>query len=452
VERICEGGDLFSEELPCPKGYVCDNGMCIVTPCIDTDDGLNRGEKGTATSGDDSGTDFCEDGKLKEYYCEAGTVAFKEMDCPLKQHCVDGACVDYACMDSDGGKVKSKKGTTSYITDSAEDECADDTTVTEYYCEGNDIESEEMECDRGDVCDDGECVEGPACVDSDNGKDKFTKGEVTVGDDEYEDSCYSDSQVLEYFCVGDNADMEKLQCGSDYECKFGKCVVLECSKDEDSFSETDVRFRISQFGSSKKLRLYADDAVEIEDEMFLELTSVSGTQATFKLYNDFADYEDNDDICSDSADENDTITDMCGESIGDLEIDAVDDGDDYADIFLDEFAVTEYYTGDGDDVQWFGPACTEDDEKIYDRLDMYFYPYIDTDSSGLNLDGRDFKIFGLNAEIVDIDTGDNIFSIEIDGDDYDLEDGEDFEYNGRDYEVDLYFNDGGLYRVLVERQ
>jgi hypothetical protein len=451
LEFICDNDKSFTEELPCPDSYICDDGMCVESPCDDSDGGVKPQEEGTVTSGQDTWTDMCEqNGSLKEYYCDDTEMASKYVECQEDEFCDGGACVGYGCTDSDGGKDEDEQGTTTYIDESEEDECFDSNTVLEYYCSGTTIKSEKIDCEKGYLCKDGECIEGPKCMDSDDGKDKFTKGTVTVEDDEYDDNCYSNSAVLEYFCSGDNVKTEKLTCGSDHECSNGKCVVIECTKDEEAFDEEDVRYKIEDYGSSDKLTLYLDEAVEINEEMILELSSIATGEATFSLYLDYDDYRTGDEECIDAINENDTLTDMCGESTGDIEVDLVDAGDDFAEIFLDEYTVTEYYSGEGQDTEYFGYACTDDDEKIYTELNAYFLPHLDTASSGLDLEGKKFKFFGQLADIEDVDDSARTFSFDLDGDSFELEDGEGFAFHGRDYEVDLYFNDGGLYRLLVQ--
>jgi hypothetical protein len=408
-------------------------------------------EEGTVTSGDDSWTDSCQqNGSLMEYFCKDTEMGSKYVDCPDGEYCDEGACVAFGCTDSDGGKDEDEAGTTEYMDESEDDDCFDSRTVLEYYCSGTTIKSEKISCDKGDLCKDGECIEGPKCMDSDDGKDKFTKGTVTVEGEDYDDDCYSKSSVLEYFCSGDSVKTEKIGCGSDHECLNGKCALIECTKDEEPFDEENVRYKIEDYGSSDTLTLYLDEAVEIADDMILELSSISTGEATFSLYLDYDDFKSGDEECIDVINENDTLTDMCGESTGDIEVELVDSSDDFAEVVLDEYLVTEYYSGEGQDTEFFGYACTDDDEMIYTELNAYFLPHLDTASSGLDLENKKFKFFGQLAEIDEVDDSEQIFTFSVDGDDFELEDGEQFTFNGRDYEVDLYFNDGGLTRLLVQ--
>ncbi|MBD3210875.1 hypothetical protein GF318_05850, partial [Candidatus Micrarchaeota archaeon] len=433
-EYFCRAAIKEHEDLPCPDGYVCENGACVPTPCEDSDGGIEPGEKGTATSASEEGTDSCEqNGSLKEYYCDGEDLAFKYIECQEEEHCVDGACIEYQCEDSDGGKEKTEKGTTTYMEESGTDVCYNSTAVTEYFCENNQIASEDLACSQGKICENGRCVEGPACMDSDSGKDKYTKGTVTVDGEDYDDECYDEDEVIEYYCDGDDPQSDKMSCGTDHECMMGKCVPIECQQEVDEFEEDDVRYSMESY-DSETLRLYVNDAVEIEDGMMLELSDVDGNESTFKLYMDYSDYQDNDDECSETIQEGNSSSDLCGEDTGDIEVDVVDDADDYVEFTIDEFIVVEYYSGEGEDVEYFGYACDDEGMRVYAELEIYFYPYIDTDSGGLDLDGATFKFFGESATVEDIDSSDKTFDFELDGKDYQLEDGEDFEYEDLDYE------------------
>lgn len=453
VEFFCEGNIYSLEELPCPADYACMDGECSFAPCNDSDDGITLDEKGTVTSKRENNTDKClQNGTLREFFCDKGSISSKLVECPPAQHCVDGACALYQCHDSDDGKDTETTGTASFMNDSYNDSCHDSNTVTEYFCKDNKIENEEIECESGYLCEEGRCIEGPACIDTDYGRDKYTKGTVIFEGDDYADECYSSSQVLEYTCYNEEPKVEKISCGVGHECLNGACVIVECDSDEDPFQETDVRYEIADFGSSDELRLYEDDVVELDDEMLLELVAIGTDSATFKLYLDYDDFQDNDDACSETIDVGNSSTDLCGENTGEIAVDAVDTGDDYADIYLDYFAVAEYYTSSGADVQWFGYGCEGDDGKVYETFNAYFYPYIDSESSGLNLDGETFKLLGESAEILIVDSDDKKFRIDIDGDEYLLEHGEDWEYDDKTYDVDLYFNGAGLYRLVLARE
>ncbi|MFH1685567.1 MAG: Kazal-type serine protease inhibitor [Candidatus Micrarchaeota archaeon] len=449
TEYYCEGNSISSMAIPCPLGYVCESGKCSVSPCDDSDGGIKPLEKGTASASGKTSTDECKSAEaVTEYYCDGSVVTSKTVDCSLGQQCVDGACVEYPCSDSDGGEDELEAGTVTKGDQSSDDKCSGVTAVTEYYCSGDKISSKKISCASDFECVDGACVKIAPCSDSDGGKDKFTKGTLKTPDHEYQDSCYSDTSVLEYYCSGDAYQTEKIACGFGYECKFGECKELDCTQDIDQIDIKDSIYDIEDY-SSETLRLYVGDIVELDDDLIMRLVSVSGTQATVRIFQDYEKFDDNDEECEEDLEEGINENDLCGENTGDVEVDAVNDADDYADIILDDFKVIEVYSAEGEELVWLGSSCP-DDEVVYEEFDMYFHPYLDTESSGLNLDGYSFFILGEYADLIDIDLGDGEIRFELDNDDYRLEDGDKFEYNGQDYEVDLYFHDGGLYRMLIQ--
>ncbi len=449
-EYFCEGDEAKYSEIPCPAGYMCDAGKCVESPCTDSDQGSKPNEKGTTTSGSESSTDSCKDaGTVTEYYCDDAQIKSKTMDCAAGFTCSDGACQEGTCSDSDGGEDKMTAGTVTKGDVSQSDKCSGDTAVTEYYCSNNDIKSRYTACGTGYKCDSGKCVELPKCADSDNGKDKFEKGTVTTPSQTYLDDCYSSTQVLEYYCDGDDVENEKISCGSGYECKLGKCTELECEKDVDNFDNRDIRFEMNDY-SSETIVMYVGNIIELDDDLILRLYSVSGNDSVWRLYLDYDDYLDGDMECSETIEEGNTENDMCGENTGDIEVVTVDDTDDFVEVTLDDFFVVQYYDEQGSLADWTDKSSCPDDEVLYAEYESFFHPYIDTESSGLNLDGYDFMLFNESAELISLDVGDETIEFELDGDNFELEDGDNFEYQDVDYQIRLYFNDVGLYRMLVE--
>jgi hypothetical protein len=448
-EKFCEDGRPGTQTLPCPAGFQCDAGKCVELSCSDTDGGIEEDEKGTVTAGGRSLSDECAGpDSVKENYCEDGRPESKTVECGAGEQCAGGECVQRPCSDSDGGKDASVKGTVSKGSQSSTDSCADSDSVKEYFCAAGDVQTENVDCPSGFGCDEGRCVKN-VCKDTDSGKDQFTKGTTSYGSASATDSCYSATTVLEYFCVSDTSyTNEKISCGSFSECVDGKCVTVECAKNETDYDDEDERHEIAAFDDSDELRLYSGNAVEINDGMFLLLDSVSGNESTFKLYLTFQDLLDDDDECSETIEEGDTANDLCGENTGDVEVNEVNDTDEYADINVDEYYATQYYTQTGMVTDWTEKTQCPDDEVEFDEYEADFYPYIDTQSSGLNLDGKKFVIFNGLAEIVEID--ETTLTFEFDGDEYGLEDGDIFEYLNEEYDVTLVFNDAGLERFALE--
>ncbi|MDD5172203.1 MAG: Kazal-type serine protease inhibitor family protein [Candidatus ainarchaeum sp.] len=448
-EAYCSGLTATSQTLPCPNGYVCTNGACVIAPCSDSDNGKNKTVKGTTTAQGESMTDECADSSsVTEYYCDGSNIANEEMACGTGMECANGACKEATCTDSDSGKDTSVAGTTKKGTETSSDSCVGTSSVKEYYCEANAISSETINCASGYSCTAGKCVKD-VCVDSDGGKDQYEKGTTTYGTASYTDNCYSDTAVLEYFCSSDTSIMnEKISCGTGKECYNGLCRTAECQETQDQIDETDTRYQIAAFDDGDELTLYADDVVEINDEFILELKSVSATDAGFRLYENYAEYQDDNELCSVTIAEGANDEDLCGENTVNVEVIEVNDTEDNAKLVIGEYYATQYYTEEGLIIDWTDNPVCPDDSIEFDSHVSYFYPYLDTKSSGLNLDGKKFKLFGLDARIneVTVDT----FTFEFDGSENEMESGDEFTYQGVDYEVTLTFHDGGLYKFVVE--
>jgi len=161
--------------------------------CSDSDGGRNPNVKGTMTLIGIQYTDACVTSlKLREWYCSsAGTVNSELYRC--KNGCSMGACkpargtvaaaavttistattivtVNVStssatttvaqtgaahCVDSDGGKVYDKKGTTNGGNGVKTDNCQDPVRLREYYCDGGLVKEELKVCEKG--CNSGRC-------------------------------------------------------------------------------------------------------------------------------------------------------------------------------------------------------------------------------------------------------------------------------------------------------
>ena len=170
TEAYCDMDTAKAKEIGCPAGRHCADGACVEFGCTETDDGNDPVEAGTTTKGDISKDDVCLDPEtLREYYCDDGAIASAEVECEDDGHCVDGACVALPdCLDSDGGKTKFTKGTVTAGRNSYEDECIDDNTLTEYYCVAGEVNSNQLICGYGYVCDEGACVEAECTMEEED--------------------------------------------------------------------------------------------------------------------------------------------------------------------------------------------------------------------------------------------------------------------------------------------
>ncbi len=85
--------------------------------------------------------------------CGNGVCDENEDGCTCPEDCGD------VCIDSDEGKNYHDWGTVTKGSTSASDHCNQDGTLTEKYCENNEIKAETVNCSEGYECLEGECIE-----------------------------------------------------------------------------------------------------------------------------------------------------------------------------------------------------------------------------------------------------------------------------------------------------
>ncbi|MBD3209969.1 hypothetical protein GF318_01155 [Candidatus Micrarchaeota archaeon] len=151
----------------CEGVEVSYQGQCQPPPeseietCSDTD-GYDIFTEGTVTSMKTEFEDRCVDTKLKEFFCEAGEAKSDIIDCPENYKCAYGRCIpgQIKCTDTDGGYNIYQAGKVeieSLIDATYLDKCTDDDRLREYYCENDDVVTEDVECPSG--CKQGRCLQ-----------------------------------------------------------------------------------------------------------------------------------------------------------------------------------------------------------------------------------------------------------------------------------------------------
>jgi hypothetical protein len=243
-----------------PIGYICRQGKCEAYPkeewvCNDTDNGKDYFVFGGANvfygNGNHGLVDVCENGILKEAYCDVNNwVQQTNFTCP--NGCSNGACIippapspsNATCTDSDGGINYYVKGTCISPGEDAPDICLPDSQnpsvirLNEKSCsaDGKSCINNIYICPQGYSCNDGACVATPqnitaTCQDTDNGKNYLVKGSTTVvktdGTTEINtDFCNKDGTIKEWYCQGSVALGENVKCPSLYYCSNGLCRRL----------------------------------------------------------------------------------------------------------------------------------------------------------------------------------------------------------------------------------
>jgi hypothetical protein len=138
------------------------------------------------------------------------------------------------CNETDAGNDTSVRGRTTVIkgllmTFDEEDECIDEGMLKEYYClPDNTAAGEEMPCPSGTKCLSGRCVESD-CSDTDGGLNIYKKGVAEDAADSYEDYCLNSHVMREYFCYGDDARSDLVDCGEGYICNEDTQTCIEGS-------------------------------------------------------------------------------------------------------------------------------------------------------------------------------------------------------------------------------
>lgn len=241
VEYYCDGADVTHESIACPSGLVCLDGACVpleVThTCEDSEAGMDSATKGTVVFDGESHTDACDNGTLIEYYCEGNLLASESVECP--DGCAYGTCTNQSCRDTEYSNSIYAGGTVNLINGSGwfsyPDNCSDDMTVLEHYCDGDELRVDAIACPSGYHCGGGVCYPDVLCHDTDGGgaEEIFEAGRVYFEDYEYGDSCASSSRLKEYSCSSDGWVMKTVSCPSGYECRASECAKLDECTDSD---------------------------------------------------------------------------------------------------------------------------------------------------------------------------------------------------------------------------
>jgi len=299
TEFYCSNGAIMDEDIACPADFECDGGACqpkpgVILVCDDTDGGVSRIKKGTATVSDGkstvgSETDYCVDGNnLQEFFCDNEMIDSIEIACPGSEYCLDGECVlamqPLVCNESDSGKDYTSAGFVSDGINKFSDSCSG-TELTEFYCSGTDVLNITVDCiGLGQICANGACED--ECKDSDGGLDSENKGSATKGSESETDSCIGSSQINEYFCSSSNEiKNQTLSCPLGYWCIYGsgECTKKPACVDNDGGNVTLIASSATSATTTKYdscngtdyvLEAYCDDN---EDAVYANIYCGSGS-------------------------------------------------------------------------------------------------------------------------------------------------------------------------------
>ncbi|MEM4272332.1 MAG: Kazal-type serine protease inhibitor family protein, partial [Candidatus Bilamarchaeaceae archaeon] len=227
--------------------------------CVDSDNGKNVLEYGTASKGSESFNDSCSPNTnaVYEYFCLNNAITSENVPCPAGTECGGGKCVEILCSDTDSGQDILMKGTIKKGSESFSDSC-NGTSVLEYYCSNNQILSKVIACPSGKSCEDGACVVS-LCTDSDGGFNLYEKGSARgTSGITYVDVCSGGNGITEYYCSDGNVFHTTADCGNYYVCSNGACISATCRDTDGGQNEDEYG---SVYGSSGE----AHDACYDED-------------------------------------------------------------------------------------------------------------------------------------------------------------------------------------------
>lgn len=168
-DYYCSDNKVVSINNECPPGYGCSEGHCnqLHMECTDSDNGRNVSVRGRTLVTKGLLTlfnqwDSCiDEGLLREHSCAGnGSAISEDIECGSGFQCVSDRCIKSQCSETDGGKNYYKKGTVTFDDKEYEDWCVNGHEVREYFCYGNDVDSEDHDCGPGYICDNDRCVEG----------------------------------------------------------------------------------------------------------------------------------------------------------------------------------------------------------------------------------------------------------------------------------------------------
>ena len=257
--------------------------------CVDSDGGINEYIYGKVTENIyASYYDTCEGNQLKEWYCLPSGKSYQYVNCPAG--CADGVCkkttgndstTNVVCNDSDkgknyyvyGGVMHGDGNLTNY------DVCIDNNTLKENFCDNGYYNYEFHTCPRG--CQNNSCISeniygtptSPTstiasttsnnCIDSDGGKNYYSKGTGSGWNTDTEwasfsDTCYKDSLTnLISSCSGSTCYLSEKYCEGKYiktelgikcpyGCKDGACFTASSSAQDVQNKLADISKAIPQ--------------------------------------------------------------------------------------------------------------------------------------------------------------------------------------------------------------
>ncbi|MFH1786001.1 MAG: hypothetical protein ABH842_06245 [Candidatus Micrarchaeota archaeon] len=152
------------------------------------------------------------------------------------------------CSDSDVNDDLFIMGSVTFNSTTKSDQCLNSTSLLQYNCVNNTVQSKSVLCPANYVCNSGACELGNTsavtneCYDSDNGQFYEDTGVVTYNGSTYLDYCTAQDELQEYYCDNGNMEVAAHTCQSGQECMDGHCASVPTScTDSDGGENKDAK-------------------------------------------------------------------------------------------------------------------------------------------------------------------------------------------------------------------
>lgn len=177
----------------------------------------------------------------------------------------------FGCIDGDGGINENISSSLTLSNETLLDSCLDNKTVFENYCDQqNRSASRQIDCGQNRKCENGACIRVevnvsnkpiPKCLDTDNGKNIYTAGSVTVSNETYADTCQGQYAVLECCCNNETLGQNATNCPNGAQCQRGACVDLERRCQDSDSNEESKAGQVTLYGGGVVIQNVADRCI-----------------------------------------------------------------------------------------------------------------------------------------------------------------------------------------------
>ena len=252
-ECYCSNGASITSDYICP--HSCSNGKCLIcTDSVNGSDYYTAGAVYTQNNTTPACIDSCSGNTLIKCQCmSTGGMTTMGYVCPYG--CANGACLNRACTDSDGGQNLYVKGSTTGwlngVNTTKTDYCSMNNALgnplVEYYCMGYYLMGNTYTCPNG--CFNGACLyANQTCTDSDGGLNFYARGTVAGWNNwmwaSENDSC-SGNNLTEYYCLGGINGLGTSMASTTFNCGVRGCANGACNPATANASQTDATRTIS---------------------------------------------------------------------------------------------------------------------------------------------------------------------------------------------------------------